>query len=152
MQRFSRKLLVLYFFIFFKFKLCIPVSIIHSIETIAFSFVIGKNIFWFVRKEIFLYGLWSKYFLWFERSLATFTFKTKMNYHPSLPTVYDSGNTRIIHRHLPLLHSSPKCRKAIPNQPIVAIAEALTSKDIVVYSAVNGHFKNGSFYIFWQII
>ena len=54
-----------------------------------------------------------------------------VTYHPSLP-----GISGILRRHLPLLHSSPKCRKAIPNQPIVAYRRSPNIKDIVVRSTL----------------
>jgi hypothetical protein len=54
-----------------------------------------------------------------------------VTYHPSLPSI-----SKIIHRHLPLLHSSGKCRKAISNPPVVAHRRSANLKDLLVRSTL----------------
>ena len=54
-----------------------------------------------------------------------------VTYHPSLP-----GISKIIRRHLPILHSSNKCRNAIPNPPIVAYRRSANLKDLLVRSTL----------------
>ena len=54
-----------------------------------------------------------------------------VTYHPSLPAI-----SKIIQRHLSILHSSTKCRAAIPNPPIVAYRRSANLKDVLVRSTL----------------
>ena len=54
-----------------------------------------------------------------------------ITYHPSLPKL-----TQIIHKYLPVLHSSDVCRKAIPKPPMVAYRRSADIKDLVVRSTL----------------
>ena len=54
-----------------------------------------------------------------------------VTYHPSLP-----GISKILQLHLPLLHSSTKCKKAIPKLPIVAYRRSTNLKDLLVRSTL----------------
>ena len=54
-----------------------------------------------------------------------------LTYHPSLPKL--SG---ILQKHLPILHASDKCKKAIPNLPIVSYRRSDNIKDMVVRSSL----------------
>ena len=63
-----------------------------------------------------------------------------ITYHPSLPKL-----TQIIHKHLPILHSSDVCRKAIPKPPMVAYRRGAIIKDLVVYSPSSSFSPRGSF-------
>ena len=54
-----------------------------------------------------------------------------ITYHPSLPKL-----TQIIHKYLPILHSSDVCRKAIPKPPMVAYRRSANIKDLVVRSTL----------------
>jgi len=54
-----------------------------------------------------------------------------ITYHPSLPKL-----VHIVRRHLPILHSSPECKRAIPNPPMIAYRRSSNTKDLVVRSTL----------------
>ncbi|XP_072020421.1 uncharacterized protein [Amphiura filiformis] len=54
-----------------------------------------------------------------------------ITYHPSLPKL-----SQILHKHLRILHSSDRCKKAIPNLPMVAYRRSANIKDMIVRSSL----------------
>jgi len=54
-----------------------------------------------------------------------------ITYHPSLPKL-----SQILLKHLPILHSSDRCKNAIPNLPMVAYRRSSNIKDMVVRSTL----------------
>ena len=61
-------------------------------------------------------------------------------FHPGLPNL-----PHILQKYLPILHSSTRCKKAIPNCPIVSFHRPKNLRDILVRSKVATNHQNGFF-------
>ncbi len=55
-----------------------------------------------------------------------------VTYHPSLASL-----AKIARKHLPMLHTSQRLRKAIPNPPLVAFRRPRNLRDLLVRSRIN---------------